>query len=394
MMVMATQARGRTVIRDARELRVKESDRLAAMGETLAAAGAKIELFEDGCAIEGPTPLRGVTVKTRLDHRIAMSMAVAQLLAAARRSSSTTSPASRPASPPSSRSSTGSARGGRGDLRQDRALRRRRPPDAPQALARDAERRLRAPRDRRRLRGAAGRAGAAREALAGAHALGFRGLNVTVPHKQAVVALCKALDPVAREVGAVNTLRRAGDGWEGFNTDAPALLQLLDEAGSARRARAARRRRRGGARGGLGGARGGRGAAGRGAAAGRGRAALRAALAPLAAAGARRAGRGAVGRARGGGGAADAIVNATTIGLHAGRRRRLPLARARRAGRRRLRLRRHRASSAPRARRARGSSPASRSWCARGRSPSRCGLGEPAPEAVMVAAVARAAGGR
>ncbi len=81
VMVMATQARGRTVIRDARELRVKESDRLAAMGETLAAAGARIELFDDGCAIEGPTPLRGVAVRTRLDHRIAMSMAVAQLFA-------------------------------------------------------------------------------------------------------------------------------------------------------------------------------------------------------------------------------------------------------------------------------------------------------------------------
>jgi 3-phosphoshikimate 1-carboxyvinyltransferase len=81
VMVMATQARGRTVIRDAKELRVKESDRLAAMGETLAAAGARIELFDDGCAIEGPTPLRGVAVRTRLDHRIAMSMAIAQLFA-------------------------------------------------------------------------------------------------------------------------------------------------------------------------------------------------------------------------------------------------------------------------------------------------------------------------
>jgi 3-phosphoshikimate 1-carboxyvinyltransferase len=81
LMVLATQARGRTLIRDARELRVKESDRLAAMGETLAAAGAKIELFDDGCAITGPTRLRGVPVKTRLDHRIAMSMAVAQLFA-------------------------------------------------------------------------------------------------------------------------------------------------------------------------------------------------------------------------------------------------------------------------------------------------------------------------
>ncbi|HSN91164.1 MAG TPA: 3-phosphoshikimate 1-carboxyvinyltransferase [Anaeromyxobacteraceae bacterium] len=81
VMAMATQARGRTVIRDARELRVKESDRLASMGEALAAAGARIELFEDGCAIEGPTPLRGVAVKTRLEHRIAMSMAIAQLFA-------------------------------------------------------------------------------------------------------------------------------------------------------------------------------------------------------------------------------------------------------------------------------------------------------------------------
>jgi 3-phosphoshikimate 1-carboxyvinyltransferase len=81
LMVLATQARGRTVIRDARELRVKESDRLAAMGETLARAGARIELYDDGCAIDGPTPLRGVEVETRLDHRIAMSMAIAQLFA-------------------------------------------------------------------------------------------------------------------------------------------------------------------------------------------------------------------------------------------------------------------------------------------------------------------------
>jgi 3-phosphoshikimate 1-carboxyvinyltransferase len=81
VMAMATQARGRTVVRDARELRVKESDRLAAMGEALAAAGARIELFEDGCAIEGPTPLRGLAVATRMDHRVAMSMAIAQLFA-------------------------------------------------------------------------------------------------------------------------------------------------------------------------------------------------------------------------------------------------------------------------------------------------------------------------
>ena len=82
VMVMATQARGRTEIRDAKELRVKESDRLAVMVDALARAGARIELREDGCVIEGPTPLRGVAVETRLDHRIAMSMAVAQLFTA------------------------------------------------------------------------------------------------------------------------------------------------------------------------------------------------------------------------------------------------------------------------------------------------------------------------
>lgn len=72
------------------------------------------------------------------------------------------------------------------------------------------------------------------EALRGAQALGFRGLNVTVPHKLEAVALCAALDTVAREVGAVNVLRRQGEGWEGFNTDAPATLQLLDGAGVVR----------------------------------------------------------------------------------------------------------------------------------------------------------------
>ena len=76
------------------------------------------------------------------------------------------------------------------------------------------------------------------EAIAGAHALGFSGLNVTVPHKQAALALCATVDPVAAAVGAVNTLRRAARGWEGFNTDAPACLALLEAAGVGEGARA------------------------------------------------------------------------------------------------------------------------------------------------------------
>jgi shikimate dehydrogenase len=69
------------------------------------------------------------------------------------------------------------------------------------------------------------------EGILGAHALGFAGLNVTVPHKQRAAEACRSLDPVAAATGAVNTLRRAPDGYEGFNTDAPAALALLEAAG-------------------------------------------------------------------------------------------------------------------------------------------------------------------
>jgi shikimate dehydrogenase len=69
------------------------------------------------------------------------------------------------------------------------------------------------------------------EGLRGAHALHLRGLNVTIPHKQVAAAACVRLDPVAAAVGAANTLRRVDEGWEGFNTDATALGQLLEEAG-------------------------------------------------------------------------------------------------------------------------------------------------------------------
>ena len=56
-------------------------------------------------------------------------------------------------------------------------------------------------------------------------------MNVTVPHKEAVVPLCAALDDVAAQVGAVNVLARHARGWAGFNTDAPAVRGLLTDAG-------------------------------------------------------------------------------------------------------------------------------------------------------------------
>ena len=79
--VAATQAEGRTEIRGAAELRYKESNRITAMVENLRALGATIEEFEDGFAIEGPTPLRGAKVSSYGDHRIAMAMAIAGLIA-------------------------------------------------------------------------------------------------------------------------------------------------------------------------------------------------------------------------------------------------------------------------------------------------------------------------
>ena len=77
--VAATQAAGRTVIREAGELRHKETDRISAIVQSLKALGADIEEFEDGFAINGG-PLSGGTVQSYGDHRIAMAMGVAGLL--------------------------------------------------------------------------------------------------------------------------------------------------------------------------------------------------------------------------------------------------------------------------------------------------------------------------
>jgi 3-phosphoshikimate 1-carboxyvinyltransferase len=82
LFVAAALAEGRTVTSGLDELRVKESDRLAAMAAALAAAGARVEEREDGLVIEGSggAPLAGGgPVATHLDHRIAMSMAIAGL---------------------------------------------------------------------------------------------------------------------------------------------------------------------------------------------------------------------------------------------------------------------------------------------------------------------------
>lgn len=79
--VAAACAEGTTLIRDARELRVKETDRIAAMTTELTRLGADVEAREDGMVIHGGKALQGGTVNSHGDHRIAMSMAVAALIA-------------------------------------------------------------------------------------------------------------------------------------------------------------------------------------------------------------------------------------------------------------------------------------------------------------------------
>ena len=79
--VMAAYAEGTTVIRDAAELKVKESDRIATMTENLKAMGADIAPEEDGMVIRGTGFLHGARVRSFLDHRVAMSMTVAALAA-------------------------------------------------------------------------------------------------------------------------------------------------------------------------------------------------------------------------------------------------------------------------------------------------------------------------
>ena len=77
--VMACFAKGTTVIRDAAELKVKESDRITVMAENLSAMGAKVTATDDGLIIEGGHSLQGAVIDSHLDHRIAMSFAVAAL---------------------------------------------------------------------------------------------------------------------------------------------------------------------------------------------------------------------------------------------------------------------------------------------------------------------------
>ena len=79
--VAALCAEGTTVVKDAEELKVKESNRIATMSTELGKMGVIITETEDGMIIEGNQKLRGATVDSHLDHRVAMSCAIAALVA-------------------------------------------------------------------------------------------------------------------------------------------------------------------------------------------------------------------------------------------------------------------------------------------------------------------------
>ena len=71
--------------------------------------------------------------------------------------------------------------------------------------------------------------GHVKEAVEGAFALNLLGLNVTVPYKSEVIPFLKDIDPLAKQIGAVNTLVRTEDGFKGYNTDMPGLYRAMCE---------------------------------------------------------------------------------------------------------------------------------------------------------------------
>ncbi|MEO0129576.1 MAG: 3-phosphoshikimate 1-carboxyvinyltransferase [candidate division WOR-3 bacterium] len=79
--VLATQLEGRSIIKDAKELRIKETDRIKAIANELKKFGADIKEIEDGLIINGPTKLQGAVCDSYKDHRIAMALTIAGLIA-------------------------------------------------------------------------------------------------------------------------------------------------------------------------------------------------------------------------------------------------------------------------------------------------------------------------
>lgn len=229
--VLATYAYGVTEVRGAEDLRVKESDRIAAVAENLQRMGAEIEVFDDGFRIAGPQRLHGAEIVSHDDHRIAMAFAVAALGATTPVTIDDAScvAISYPAFVPTLRYLTGATMRA-GVL--GTSVTRSQSPAIFNWLAAATGARIAYERLACEPAGVAGFLAAMRRDGA------YLGCNVTIPHKERVAALVDRRSRIAEIVGAVNVVaRRANGSLDGHNTDVAGIaatfaLQQLDLRGA------------------------------------------------------------------------------------------------------------------------------------------------------------------
>ncbi|GAC1540051.1 MAG: hypothetical protein NVS2B17_15950 [Candidatus Velthaea sp.] len=223
--VLATYAQGTTEVRGARELRVKESDRIETIAVNLRAMGAQIEVLDDGFRITGPQRLHGANVRSFADHRIAMSMAIGAL----------------GASSPTTIDDAGcvaiSYPGFFATLRYlsgdpvragvlGASLAHSRSPEIFAWLARATNTNIAYERLERPAGDVAPLMAAIRRDAA------YVGCNVTIPYKERVAELVDRCSRTAAIIGAVNVVARRADGTlDGHNTDVAGVLATLDAQG-------------------------------------------------------------------------------------------------------------------------------------------------------------------
>lgn len=220
--VLATYATGVTEVRGAKELRVKESDRIEAIAVNLRAMGAEIEVLDDGFRIAGPQPLHGAAIRSFGDHRIAMAFAIAALGAS---SPSTIDDAacvaiSYPGFFATLRYLTGDpVRAGV----LGASLAHSRSPEIFAWLARATDTNIAYERFERPEGDVASLFAAMRRDAA------YVGCNVTIPYKERAASLVDRCSRTAAVVGAVNVVARRTDGsLDGYNTDVTGVLATLD----------------------------------------------------------------------------------------------------------------------------------------------------------------------
>jgi shikimate dehydrogenase len=220
--VLATYATGVTEVRGAKELRVKESDRIEAIAANLRAMGAEIEVLEDGFRIVGPQRLHGAAIKSYADHRIAMACAIAAL------------GASSPVAIDDAACVAISYPGFFATLRYltgdpvragvlGASLAHSRSPEIFAWLARATDTNIAYERFERPEGDVAPLFAALRRDAA------YVGCNVTIPYKERAASLVDRCSRTAAIVGAVNVVMRRTDGTlDGHNTDVTGILATLD----------------------------------------------------------------------------------------------------------------------------------------------------------------------